>query len=141
MADPRTILGLDGDPPGTAVVPRPAATLMLVRDSAEGERPMEVLMVRRNLKSDFVGGAHVFPGGTLDEEDSSPDTEAWCAGLSSAEADRILGTHEDGLAYWIAAIRECFEEAGILLARDRTGAALTFTDPRQAARFAERRDA
>jgi 8-oxo-dGTP pyrophosphatase MutT (NUDIX family) len=54
------------------LVPRDAATVMLVRD---GERGMEVCMLRRNLNSDFVGGAHVFPGGAVEPQDSSAEAE------------------------------------------------------------------
>ena len=52
------------------IVPLPAATVTLVRDSARGP---EVLMMQRNLKSGFVPGAHIFPGGALDEEDEAPE--------------------------------------------------------------------
>ena len=78
-------------------------------------------MVRRNLKSDFVGGAYVFPGGAVDPADGGPEAEALCAGRSDAEASALLGFDAGGLAYWVAVVRETFEEAGLLLAQ-RDGA-------------------
>lgn len=101
----------DIDP--TAVKVRDAATIMLVRD---GEAGMEVFMLRRNLNSDFVGGAYVFPGGAVDEADRHADLEAVCVGRSDDQASVLLGVDSGGLAYWVAAIRESFEEAGVLLA-------------------------
>ena len=78
-------------------------------------------MVRRNLRSDFVGGAYVFPGGAVDPLDGGAEAEALCAGRSDAEASTLLGFESGGLAYWVAVVRETFEEAGLLLAR-RQGA-------------------
>ena len=96
---------------------RDAATIMLVRDSASDEGPtLEVCMLQRHLNSDFVGGAYVFPGGKVDEEDRTPAAEEACALRSDAEASAMLGVDAGGLAFWVAALRECFEEAGVLLA-------------------------
>ncbi len=100
------------------IVPRAAATLMLVRDGAEG---LEVLMLRRNLSSQWAGGIHLFPGGAVDKGDSSRQIFARTLGRSDEEASRLLGVGRDGLAFFVAAIRECFEEAGILLARSKQG--------------------
>ena len=99
---------------------RDAATVMLVRDlpSSEG---MQVFMLRRNLNSDFVGGAYVFPGGGVDEADRHAELEAVCRGLSDDAASARLGIERGGLAFWVAAIRECFEEAGVLLAASPDG--------------------
>ncbi len=92
---------------------------MLVRDApapgAAGSG-IEVLMVRRNLRSDFVGGAYVFPGGAVDLLDGGDEAEALCAGRSDAQASALLGVPSGGLAYWVAVVRETFEEAGLLLA-------------------------
>src|SRR5579864_3098593 len=121
---------------------RDAATVMLVRDGPGG---MEVFMLRRNLNSDFVGGAYVFPGGAVDEADRAADLEAICDGRTDAEASRILGVSQGGLAFWVAAIRECFEEAGVLLACPQGGSeggrVISFRDEAVAARFAAHRDA
>lgn len=100
------------------LIPRPAATLVLVRDASEG---LEVFMIRRNQSAAFMGGAHVFPGGGVDPQDGSGESAAHCEGLDDGEASRLLGLAQGGLAYWIAAMRECFEEAGLLLAHDASG--------------------
>jgi 8-oxo-dGTP pyrophosphatase MutT (NUDIX family) len=113
---------------------RGAATVMLVRDRADGAG-MEVFMLRRNLNSDFVGGAYVFPGGGVDEADRHADLEAICEGRSDDQASVLLGVDRGGLAFWVAAIRECFEEAGVLLAYDEDGTVISFKDPEVADRF------
>jgi 8-oxo-dGTP pyrophosphatase MutT (NUDIX family) len=89
----------------------PASTLLLVRDTDGG---IEVFMVRRPGAADF-GGMYVFPGGKVDAADA--DAAHLCANLSDAAASSRLGIEAGGLAYWVAAIRESFEEAGVLLAR------------------------
>lgn len=100
------------------VKPQPAATLMLARDAPRG---LEVLMLQRSQALAFMPGVHVFPGGALDAADDSPALHALCAGLDDAAASRALGLERRGLAHWIAAIREAFEEAGILLAYNSAG--------------------
>ncbi|HZU72077.1 MAG TPA: hypothetical protein VE990_04830 [Acidimicrobiales bacterium] len=122
------------EPSGPPV--RDAATVMLVRDTDDG---MEVFMLRRNLNSDFVGGAYVFPGGAVDEADRHADLSAVCRGRTDAEASQVLGVDEGGLAYWVAAIRESFEEAGVLLAYDPAGEILSLADPEVEARYVEHR--
>jgi 8-oxo-dGTP pyrophosphatase MutT (NUDIX family) len=114
---------------------------MLVRDAAApgGDRALEVLMVRRNLRSDFVGGAYVFPGGAVDPLDGGAEAEALCAGRSDAEASALLGQPAGGLAYWVAVVRETFEEAGLLLAARPDGPALLAGDPGEEARLAAAR--
>jgi 8-oxo-dGTP pyrophosphatase MutT (NUDIX family) len=112
---------------------------MLVRDGA-GPAPLEVLMVRRSLQSDFVGGAYVFPGGALDSSDAS-GAEAFCRGLSDEAASALLGIEDGGLDYWVAALRECFEEVGILLAYRADGSLLSLGEPAQEERFSEYRRA
>ncbi len=121
---------------------------MLIRDAVdeEGGSTVEVCMLRRNLASEFVAGAFVFPGGSVDPEDHGPGVEALCRGRTDAEASAVLGVESGGLAYWVAALRECFEEAGVLLARHRShggagGPLLDTSDPEAALRFATYRDA
>jgi len=99
-------------------VPAPAATVTLVRDSSRG---LEVLMLQRNHSLRFMPGVYVFPGGGLDPADGAPELAGLCVGLEDRAASGTLGIEQGGLAYWIAAIREAFEEAGILLAYDSTG--------------------
>lgn len=97
---------------------RDAATVLILRDGTEG---LEVFMLKRNLNSDFVGGAYVFPGGAVDPADRHLNLEPVCQGRSDADASRRLGIESGGLAFWVAAIRESFEEAGVLLAYDMDG--------------------
>jgi 8-oxo-dGTP pyrophosphatase MutT (NUDIX family) len=93
---------------------REAATVAVVRDGRDG---LEVFMVRRTDAAVFSPGAHVFPGGALDREDRRVEFELRCDGLDDATASAILGVPTGGLGYFVAAARECFEEAGLLLAR------------------------
>src|ERR1043166_3426533 len=104
------------DPP-TDRPPRAAATLVVVRDGAVG---VEVLLLRRAERGDHNSGAWVFPGGTVAASDR--DAHAHCAGLDDAAASAHLGLAEGGLDYHVAAIRECFEEAGLLFAVDASEA-------------------
>jgi 8-oxo-dGTP pyrophosphatase MutT (NUDIX family) len=94
---------------------RPAATVMLVRDTDGGG--VEVFMVRRTTAAAFAGGLYVFPGGRVDDGDGAPEVATFVDGLDDRSASAALGIAAGGLAYWVAAIRECFEEAGLLLAR------------------------
>lgn len=106
------------------LIPVPAATVTLVRDTPRG---IEVLMMQRSLSSGFMPGVHVFPGGGLDDADHDAELHAMCAGIDDTAASRTLGIERGGLAYWIAAIREAFEEAGILLAYDAGGGMVALT--------------
>ena len=94
-----------------------AATLILIRDV---DSLTEVFMIKRATKSNF-GGAWVFPGGKIDNADLKDNIQDYCQGLDDKEASNILSLEEDGLGYWVACIRECFEEAGILLAYRENG--------------------
>ena len=90
----------------TAVTPRPAATVVILRDGREG---LEAFMVVRHHEIDFASGALVFPGGKVDPHDADP---AWdlLAPYAAPAPDR---------AFVVAAARETFEEAGLVLARRR----------------------
>jgi 8-oxo-dGTP pyrophosphatase MutT (NUDIX family) len=116
--------------------PRPASTVVVLRDSGAGP---EVFMVRRHERTVFMGGADVFPGGRVDAIDRDGD-HAWCDGI--AHAARQLGTLAPGeaVAYHIAAIRELFEEAGVLLARDTAGAFVSLASASDHARFKHDRE-
>ena len=98
-------------------------------------------MLRRNLKSDFVGGAYVFPGGGVDPVDGEADVAERCVGRSDAEASQQLSLPRNGLAFWVAAVRETLEEAGLMMAVHDGGDPLDFDDPVLAARFVEHRRA
>ncbi len=97
-------------------------------------------MLRRNVRTESAGGAHVFPGGAVDPQDA--DAVAWCDGLDDVRASAALGLESGGLAYWVAAVRECFEEAGLLFARSRpAGPLLGHDDAELSARLAAHRQA
>jgi 8-oxo-dGTP pyrophosphatase MutT (NUDIX family) len=117
---------------------RDAATVLILRDGLEG---LEVFMLRRNLKSDFVGGAYVFPGGAVDPEDRHENLEPVCVGRTDADASARLGIERGGLAFWVAAIRESFEEAGVLLAYDMDGEIVDLDDEAGLERWAAHRTA
>ena len=107
--------------PDAPATPRPAATIVLVRQGNSGP---EVLLLKRNRTVGFVPGAYVFPGGRVDAEDASPELAALLYGVSPAEAAKRLGVEEsdDGaLAYYVAALREAFEETGIMIGSTPNG--------------------
>jgi 8-oxo-dGTP pyrophosphatase MutT (NUDIX family) len=83
-----------------------SATVLMLRDAASG---CEVFMVQRHHQIEFAKGALVFPGGKVDAADRDPALRGRCAGLE--------GLDDDGVALRVAAIRETFEETGVLLAR------------------------
>jgi glyoxylase-like metal-dependent hydrolase (beta-lactamase superfamily II)/8-oxo-dGTP pyrophosphatase MutT (NUDIX family) len=95
--------------------PRPAATVVLLRNGPSG---LEVLLTHRPPTMAFAPDVHVFPGGRVDPADSDPGLQARSV-VSPAEATVALGGDlpgTDALAAYIAAIREAFEEVGVLLA-------------------------
>ena len=95
----------------------PAATVLLVRDCGD---ELEVLMVKRSKRPPF-GNLYVFPGGKIDESDKDLNITNFCNGLNDEQASIKLGVNEGGLSYWVACVRECFEEVGILLAKKNNG--------------------
>ena len=98
--------------------PSPSATVVLLRDAPSGNGAPEILLVLRHARTAF-GATYVFPGGVLEREDSKVAHR--CDGLSPDSADAALLTQADGMAYYSAAARELFEEAGVLLARTSAG--------------------
>lgn len=103
------------DPPEAPATPRPAATIVLMRDGVDGP---ELLLMRRNRNAGFVPGAYVFPGGRVDAADAGDDAVSLVDGLDGDGAADRLGLREGGtpaIAYYLAALREAFEETGILV--------------------------
>ena len=96
-------------------VPTPAASVLLIRDT---NQRIEVFMIKRSMKTNF-GGVWVFPGGKIDNEDISNNYLKYSPHLDDALASERLGLKKNGLSYWAACIRECFEESGILLANKK----------------------
>ena len=105
---------------------RQAATVILLRPGkAQG---MEVLLTRRPDEMAFLGGMYCFPGGTVQKEDFSSAMLRRCHGFSPAAARKIIGAQfspREALGLWVAAIRELFEEIGILLATTADGTVAT----------------
>ncbi len=97
---------------------RAAATVLLLRDAPGGG--LEVLMTRRSPQASFAPGAYVFPGGAIDPQDAEPATHA--------QADRRPAQAPDRVTQAVAAIRESFEELGVLLARRPDGRFATADD-------------
>jgi 8-oxo-dGTP pyrophosphatase MutT (NUDIX family) len=138
-----------GTPPfSTAGAPRDArpadsATVLLLRPAPEGGIP-EVFLVRRHGKSAFMGGAWVFPGGKVDTADAEEairrriapgDAEACAKRLDETPGSPL--TEAGAVALYVAAAREVFEEAGVLLARPRGATTwIRFDDEAVAERFA-----
>lgn len=106
-----------------ARVPRRSATVAVVRDSVAG---IEVLLLRRAPSRDHTSGAWVFPGGVVDPGDAA--AADCCSGIGDAAADRLLSLPHGGMAYLVAAVRECFEECGLLFAADARDEGVRFDD-------------
>ena len=115
-----------------------ASTVLLVRDGKDG---VEVLLQERSGKSKSFGGMFVFPGGKVDLPDADHQYEAKYSRDTDKDASAKLGVPKFGLAYWMGGIRECFEEAGILLAYDAQGEIVSFDDPATKSRFVAHREA
>lgn len=125
-----------------AARPKNASTVILVRPEASGK--FEIFMTRRPAEMNFMGGFYVFPGGSVEEEDYSEEMLMRCRGLSRTEAQRILGgelSPELSIGHSVAAIRELFEETGILLSATENGAPLDMRQNKLKERLAEKREA
>ena len=116
-----------------AVTPRPASTILLLRDSAATGDEIEVFMMVRHYEIDFNSGALVFPGGSVDKNDKEiiARSELYTGGE---------GLDAAGLSFRIAAIRETFEESGILLARAKGSGALIDAERASAIEAGHRKD-
>jgi 8-oxo-dGTP pyrophosphatase MutT (NUDIX family) len=120
-------------------IPVDAATLMLLRPCPDATvKDIEVLLVLRSPKSRFVPGYHVFPGGILDPEDYEPVIDRFVQGIGRKQPSRILADMphaEKALGLWVAAIRETFEEVGILIARKQDGSPVRIWTREERSRF------
>jgi 8-oxo-dGTP pyrophosphatase MutT (NUDIX family) len=104
------------EPLARPAVAREAASVILARDASAG---LEVLLLQRHPDSRFSPGAFAFPGGRVETADAAPGVEARCRGLGRTEAARQMPDvrpEERAIGFWVAALREAFEESGVLLA-------------------------
>ena len=124
------------------VYPRYASTVVLLRSDEDGS--FEILLTRRPPEMRFLGGFYVFPGGTVHKEDYSARILDRCRGLSGADAQKILGNRHNpalALGHWVAAIRELFEEVGVLLCESGSGAQIDVRDETTKEKFEIHRQA
>jgi 8-oxo-dGTP pyrophosphatase MutT (NUDIX family) len=122
--------------------PLDAATVILARD--DEKRGLEIFLMRRHRNQEFMGGAFVFPGGKLDEGDCDPLLMRHIHAFTPEDARRLLQEGsldpEKALGLFIAAIRELFEETGVLLAIDRSGKAPVTDTPHAIRHFGALRE-
>src|SRR5262245_66276459 len=107
------------EPAAAPVEPRPAASVVIVRDApSDAPEPLEVWMIRRHQTMKFLGGYYAFPGGRVDPADGAPESVASCHGVNAATAETIFPGHKGGpaLAFWVTAVRELLEESGMRFA-------------------------
>jgi 8-oxo-dGTP pyrophosphatase MutT (NUDIX family) len=124
------------------VTPRFASTVVLLRPDEDGS--FEILLTRRPPEMRFLGGFYVFPGGTVHEEDYSARMLERCREVSGDEARKILGNRHDpqvAIGHWVAAIRELFEEVGVLLCESESGVPIDLRDETTKERFEIKRQA
>jgi 8-oxo-dGTP pyrophosphatase MutT (NUDIX family) len=122
-------------------IPKPSATVILLREPGNGG--LEVFLLKRSEKSSFMAGAYVYPGGMVDGRDRDPQIFPLCRGISGTEDLRCFTRHVSGseaVAFQVAAIRELFEEAGILIACSEDGNQFTLSTGKVRARFAAHRE-
>lgn len=104
---------------------RPAATVIIVRDA---KPQYEIFMLRRTNQAAFAGGMYVFPGGRVDDEDHSSAYDEHYQGPVEAQLLQKEALGDDWRAYWIAGIRETFEESGLMLAYNKAGEFLSYDE-------------
>jgi len=116
---------------------RPAATVMLIDDRPD----LQIYMMERHANMVFAGGMWVFPGGSVDATDDPSEFQSISIHRSDEEASKLMGLPSGGLVYYITAIREAFEEAGILLALQQDNhQPLDLSQPEIGKRFSQHRD-
>lgn len=128
--------------PVVPVEPSPAASVVLIRPASAA--PLECYLIRRARGMRFLGGYYAFPGGKVDLADCRPEALARTRGVAPEVAGARLGPTDAGvpaLAYWLTAVRELFEETGLLLAADGTGRAVEAGAPVIGARLEAHRRA
>ena len=104
---------------------------MLVRDASTS---LEVFLLKRSGRASFAGGMFVFPGGRVDVDDYLHRYDTVCAGPTESQSAQVAALGAEWRGFWMAGIRESFEEAGLLLAY-RDGALVSYADPATRERF------
>lgn len=108
---------------------RPAATVIIARSAGEHPRAgFEIFMLRRTNQAAFAGGMYVFPGGRVDPDDHLHRYDTLRQGPSPDQASQQAALGAEWRGFWIAGIRESFEEAGLLLAYTSGGSLLAYDD-------------
>ena len=115
---------------------RPAATVILVREADAG---FEIFMLRRTSNASFAGGMYVFPGGRVDGDDHLHKYDSFRVGPDDRQALQQEALGFEWRGFWIAGIRESFEEAGLLLAYDAEGELVRYEEADAHERFASYR--
>jgi len=118
--------------------PKPAATVILLRKAAANV--FEVFLTRRPDGMPFLAGMYCYPGGTVSKDDFTPRMVERCSGLTPNQARNILGARyrpSEAIGFWIASVREAFEEIGVLFAVEESGTALRL-DAGRSKRLAEK---
>ena len=111
---------------------RPAATVIIVRDAVDD---FEIFMLKRTTKAAFAGGMYVFPGGRVDGDDHLHKYDSIRVGPSEQQKPQQHAMGAEWRGYWVAGIRESFEEAGLLLAYTDDGKLLGYDDDATQAHF------
>ncbi len=108
------------------VDPKIAATVVLLRERVSklksgDDFEFEVYMVKRHKNSRFMSEHHVFPGGAIDKQDLTQESKGRLIGIDDNVLQKLRDVYEDPSILWIIAIRELFEETGILIAGNKEG--------------------
>ena len=123
--------------PNQAVQPiKPAATVIIVR---EAQSSFEIFMLKRTTSASFASGMFVFPGGKVDHDDHLHKYDVHRVGPSESQNRQVASVGFEWRGFWIAAIRETFEESGLLLAYDRQGRIVSFEDKQISDKFSSYR--
>lgn len=107
---------------------RPAATVIIAREARKARGGFEIFMLRRTRGAAFAGGMYVFPGGKVDGDDHLHKYDSYRQGPSDFQAPQQQALGAEWRGYWVAGIRESFEEAGLLLAYTEDGSLLAYNE-------------
>ena len=110
---------------------RPAATIIIVREASAS---FEIFMLKRTSKASFAGGMFVFPGGRVDGDDHLHKYDALRVGPTEPQQPQVQALGDEWRGFWVCAIRETFEESGLLLAY-RDGELIDLADTEEQSRF------